>query len=161
MVKFRTYFLYKESLYWQIFKYICCGGITVLVDQIIYYTLGLHILPIFQHTDPIVEYLGIQATYVSKSISDNNFIIVKIICWLIANTAAYLLNIRFVFEQGRHKNITEVILFFGFALLQFIFIALSISLIRLGWEVTYANYSMLLLGAITNYLIRKFVIFQR
>ena len=65
----------KNSGY-QIFKYICCGGITVLVDQIIYYTLGLHILPIFQHTDPIVEYLGIHATYVSKSISDNNFIIV-------------------------------------------------------------------------------------
>ena len=86
---------------------------------------------------------------------------VKICCWVLANTTAYLLNRLFVFETGKHNRIVETVLFFIFALPQFIFVALTDVLIRAGWEVTYANYSMMLLAVIINFLVRKFIIFKR
>ena len=150
----------KDCIQWQLFKYMCCGGLAVLVDQIVYYSLGLHIIPIFQNTDPIVG-LGISITPVIEMNQTRNIWAVKICCWVLANTTAYVLNRLFVFETGKHKRIVETVLFFIFALPQFIFVALTDVLIRVGWEVTYANYSMMLLAVIINFLVRKFIIFKR
>jgi len=66
----------------------------------------------------------------------------------------------FVFTSGRHRKIKEIILFYIFSLPQFIFIAFIDILVRYGWEVTYANYLMLLLAGFVNFLVRKFIIFK-
>ena len=85
---------------------------------------------------------------------------VKIICWFLANLTVYLMNKIFVFTSGRHGKIKEIILFYIFSLPQFIFIAFIDILVRYGWEVTYANYLMLLLAGFVNFLVRKFIIFK-
>lgn len=153
--------LRKDSLKGQILKYFLCGGLVVLTERVIFYTLGLSMIPIFKPSDPIVEYFGITITAVSEIVQSRNIWIVKTICWVSANLIAYLLNRWFVFEPGRHKKNKEVVLFFIFALPQFIFIGLTDFLVRLGWEVTYADYSMMFLAAIINFLVRKFLIFKR
>ena len=150
----------KDSLKWQILKYLLCGGIAVFVDQIIYYSLGLHLIPIFKTTDPIVEFLGISITPVDENYQSRNLWMVKIICWFLANLTVYLMNKIFVFTSGRHRKIKEIILFYIFSLPQFIFIAFIDILVRYGWEVTYANYLMLLLAGFVNFLVRKFIIFK-
>ena len=158
--KFKSILLRKDSLQWQIYKYIFFGGFAVLVDQIVYYGLGLNIIPIFNESDPIVEYLGIGLTPVSEAVQSANLWIVKTVCWLLANTTAYILNRIFVFSYGKHNNFIETLLFYIFALPQFIFIGLTDLLIQYGWEVTYANYTMVFLAAFINFVVRKFIIFK-
>ncbi len=152
--------LQKDSLSWQVCKYMLFGGIAVLVDQLVYYGFGLNIIPIFKDSDPIVEYLGISITSVLEENQSRNLWFVKTICWFFANATAYLLNRLFVFSVGKHKTYIEIILFFTFSLPQFIFVGFIDILIKSGWEVTYANYSMLCLAAIINFLVRKFIIFK-
>ena len=150
----------KDSLKIQILKYLLCGGLAVFVDQIVYYSLGLHLIPIFTSNDPLVEFLGISITPVDYDYQSRNLWIVNIVCWILANTTVYLMNRTFVFTSGKHKRFKEIILFFTFSLSQFVFIALMDILVKFGWEVTYAKYSMLLLGGFINFVIRKFIIFR-
>ena len=55
-----------------------------------------------------------------------------------------------------------MVLFFGASLLQFGWIGLGGVLItRWAWEVTYANVAMMMAGALSNFVLRKFVVFKR
>ena len=160
LTKIKHQLFRKDSLKLQILKYFLCGGLAVFVDQIVYYSLGLHLIPIFTSSDPIVEFLGISITSVDYEYQSRNLWIVKIICWILANTTVYLMNRAFVFTSGKHNIFKEIILFYTFSLPQFVFIALIDILVKFGWEVTYSNYSMLLLAGFVNFVIRKFIIFK-
>ena len=109
LTKIKHQLFRKDSLKLQILKYFLCGGLAVFVEQIVYYSLGLHLIPIFTSSDPIVEFLGISITSVDYEYQSRNLWIVKIICWILANTTVYLMNRAFVFTSGKHNIFKEII----------------------------------------------------
>ena len=155
----------KESLLLQMIKYVGCGGMAVAVDQLIFYSLAWRLFPILGEADPVVLFcarLGWEAAPADEARLGVYYWSIKGICFVAANLVVYLLNRAFVFEGGRHKQGLEIGLFFLVAASQFLWIGLGDLLIRVaGWEVTYANITSIAVGAVSNFLLRKFVIFKR
>lgn len=155
----------KESLLLQMIKYVGCGGIAVAVDQLIFYSLAWRLFPILGEADPVVVLLariGVEAAPADEANIGSYYWIIKGVCFVAANLVVYLLNRAFVFEGGRHKQGLEMGLFFLVAASQFLWIGLGDVLIRVaGWQVTYANITSIAVGAVSNFLLRKFIIFKR
>jgi putative flippase GtrA len=162
--KFTAVLHRKDCVYTQFVKYVFCGGISVIVDQFVFYLLAWLAFPALRLSDPVAKLIiasGFSVADVSAAQLKTNYWIIKVFCFVISNAVVYLLNVLFVFQGGRHKRSLEVAMFFGFSLLQFFYIWLGSLLIdRFGWEVTYANLTMLVLGIVTNYVARKKVVFK-
>ncbi len=154
----------KECPYSQVFKYAVSGVISLLIDQLVFYLLAWLVLPCMRATDPVARMiagLGLSFEEATEEQIKLNYWIIKSICFVLSIGTAYVLNVLFVFRAGRHHRALEVVMFFGFSLFQFVFIWMGGILIsRFGWEVTYANYSMLILGVATNYFARKKIVFK-
>ena len=160
----REWLLRKDTVWLQAVKYIGCGGIAVLVDQLLFYGLAAGVAGFAgeRSSGGVVFRLGLEAAAPDEAMLERNYWLIKGICFVVANAVVYLLNRKFVFEAGRHRSGLEVALFFGASLLQFGWIGLGGVLItRWAWEVTYANVAMMMAGALTNFVFRKFVVFQR
>ncbi len=158
-------FLYrKDCVYTQFVKYVFCGGISVVVDQVVFYALAWLVFPALRVTDPFVKLIGLfefSVEEVSEQQLKTNYWIIKVICFLASNITVYFLNVLFVFHGGRHHRALEIAMFFAFSLLQFFYIWVgSVLIAQCGWEVTYANLTMLVLGIITNYIARKKIVFK-
>lgn len=154
----------KECPYFQFLKYVMCGGVSVLVDQVTFYVLAWRVWPCLGIMDPVAKVLlraGVALVEVAESDRQRNYWLAKIACFIVSNAVVYLLNVLFVFRGGRHRRSLEILLFFGFSFVQVLNIWFGSVLIgRFGWEVTYANLLTLVLGAITNYCARKKIIFN-
>ena len=148
----------------QLIKYIFCGGAAVAVDMSIFYLVGWLVFPCFRETDPaagIIQFFGGSVHEVSEADLIKNYWIIKGISYIVSNAVVYILNVLYVFEAGRHRKPVEIFLFYFFSLFQFLFIWLGANLVgRWGWEATYAQFSMLLLGLITNYIFKKKIVFK-
>lgn len=154
----------KDRLHWQVIKYVMCGGLSVAVDQIVFYLMALWVLPCLRSTDPVLQLLssiGLSVKTAEEGEIIRNFWIIKGICFILSNTLVYLLNARYVFHTGRYRKRVEIILFFGSSLFQFFFIWLGGLLITMfKWEVTYSNIVMLIVGITMNYIVRKKIVFN-
>ena len=140
------------------------GIISLIVDQMVFYLLAWLVLPCLRASDPIAKLIvgvGLPFQEATEQEIKINYWIIKVICFVLSMSVAYILNILFVFHGGRHKRSVEITMFFGFSLLQFVFIWFgSVLISQFSWEVTYANYSMLFLGVATNYFARKKIVFK-
>ena len=156
----------KEGAYSQFFKYLVCGCISVVVDAAVFYLLAWLAFPCLQAGDPaakILQMLGFTVQEVSADTIVRNYWIIKAFCFFASNVTVYLLNVLYVFEPGRHRRHKEVLLFFSISL--FVFLGgtwLGTVLIKqAGWHTTYAYLFVLALGVVTNYALRKFLVFKR
>ncbi len=156
----------KECPYTQFAKYVLCGGISVVVDAGIFYLLAWLAFPCLQAGDPatkLLELLGFSVRQASPETIVRNYWIIKAFCFFASNATVYVLNVLYVFESGRHRRHHEVLLFFSISL--FVFLGgtwLGALLIKqAGWQTTYAYLFVLALGVVTNYALRKFLVFKR
>jgi putative flippase GtrA len=158
------FLLRKDCIYTQFIKYVFCGGVSVLVDQLAFYLFAWLVFPALRLTDPVAQLLlklGFSVEEIAEGTLRRNYWIVKTICFIVSNAVVYVLNVVFVFHGGRHHRMLEVVMFFAFSLLQFVYIGVgSVLIVRCGWEVTYANLLMLLMGIATNYVARKKIVFK-
>jgi putative flippase GtrA len=88
----------------QLMKYGFFGVGSVLIYQSVFGMLGHSILPHFE-----------ELPSVSAGERKMNFILASAIGFGSANLFAYLTNVRWVFQGGRHNRITEFFLFSGVA----------------------------------------------
>lgn len=162
--RFGAFMTGKDSPVAQIFKYVMCGGIAVLVDQVTFYLLAWQLLPCLRPTDPaarLLEWLGFAVHEVTEAALERNYWIIKAVCFLVSNAVVYLLNVLFVFETGKHRKPVEILLFYGSSLFQFFFIWLGGILITIyNWEVTYSNIAMLMTSLLVNFAVRKKLVFK-
>lgn len=155
----------KECPYTQFVKYVFCGGISVVVDALVFYLLVWLVFPCLTPGDPAAKLLGLlgfSIQEVSPEVIVRNYWIIKVFCFFASNTTVYILNVLYVFEAGRHRKHHEALLFFLVAL--FVFLGgtwLGTLFIKWGWHTTYAYLFVLALGIVTNYALRKFVVFKR
>ena len=154
----------KDSPVAQVIKYIVCGGLSVAVDQAVFYLLAWLVLPCMRASDPVFRLLvamGFSVQAASEDELKRNYWIIKVICFLLSNAVVYVLNVHFVFNAGRHRKLVEILLFFGFSLFQLFFIWFGGVLITVfKWEVTYSNIAMLVVGITVNYIVRKKIVFK-
>lgn len=134
----------------QIFRYLLCGGTAFVVHQLVVYGLGYSINPAFG------DALSDEIRFTNSAINHS-------IAFLISNTVAYLLNVRFVFTPGRFKRRTEVSLFFLASAISFFPALYSLDVIirTLSLNSHVANIVFAGVAASANFVVRKFLIFNR
>ena len=84
------------------------------------------------------------------------------VAFLFSNFVAYLLNVPWVFEPGRHHGLIEIGLFY---LVSGVSVVVGTALMgwlirRFGMRTTYAFAANLVTALLINFAMRKFVIFK-
>jgi putative flippase GtrA len=83
----------------QFFKYALCGVVAFVVQAVVFFTLSRWVLP------------ALESNVADHTVRANHALINTGIALLFGNTAAWLLNRRWVFTPGRHAPVTEYVLF--------------------------------------------------
>lgn len=130
-------------------KYLLCGGTAFVFHWTIVNLLGHTVNPAFD------ESMGDQLRFERSAVNNS-------IAFFISNTVAYLLNVKFVFESGRHGRRTEVGLFFLASAIGFFpaLYALDVIIRTFSLNTHVANIGFPAVAAIGNFFARKFLIFR-
>jgi putative flippase GtrA len=155
----------KNNRFVQFIKYILCGGIATGVDMAVFFMMAWLVFPALTETDPFTKLLGLMqrdVVVVSEAVRLRNYWIDKVICFLISNFVAYVLNVLFVFKAGKHKRHHEMFLFYAVSTVAFVLGTLAGDLlIRFaGLDTTYSYLCAIIAALLINYTGRKFFIFH-
>jgi len=147
----------------QFIKYVLVGGIATLVHIILFHILAWIVFPSLQETDFAVKVLNLSVANVDVDERAINSIISNIIAFTLANIAAYIMNIIWVFVPGRHHRYLEFFLFFGVSALSVLIGSgiMGFLIKQYHWQTTYAFTVNIIVSLLFNYLIRKFYIFKK
>ena len=146
----------------QFIKYALAGGVATLTHICIFHIVGWKLFPCLQEKDPAVRLFRLKIQQRDDYRRARNSMMANIIAFLFANMVAYILNILWVFERGRHHIVLEI---FFFYLVSGISVAIGTALMgilikRFGMLTTYAFFSNIITAVMINYALRKFFIFQ-
>lgn len=146
----------------QFIKYAIGGGAATATHIAIFHLLAWRAFPALQANDWAVKLLKLQAARESDAVRARNSMIDNGIAFLFSNFVAYVINIFWVFQRGRHSVLIEVGLFY---LVSGVSIVLGTALMgylirRYGVRTTYAFLSNLVTALLINYAMRRFVIFN-
>ncbi len=154
-------FLENETLL-QFIKYGLAGGVATLTHICIFHLVGWKLFPCLQAKDHAVRLFKLKIKKLDNRRRARNSMVTNGISFLIANMVAYILNILWVFERGRHHVIVEIFYFYlvsGVSTL--IGTMLMGALIRrFGVLTTHAFVTNIFMAVMINYAMRKFFIFQ-
>ena len=152
----------KSGPFVQFVKYGLSGGLATIVHITIFHLAAWKVFPSLQENDYAVAMLGLSVAEVDVATRSLNSMLSNGVAWIFSNLVAYLLNIFWVFEAGRHNRLVEIGLFYlvsgvsmgiGTGLMGF--------LIRYyNMQTTYAFTANLVSALFINYAMRKFVIFK-
>ncbi len=146
----------------QFFKYGLCGGFATVVDMAVFYAVSLTVIPALAADDPVVRRLGLTGPFADEILRPRNFAINRAIAFLFSNAAAYLTNVRWVFEPGRHRRHVEIGLFLivsGFSMA--VGLGMGWSLIHWGgFSTTFSYAGNMAASILINYACRKYVVFK-
>jgi putative flippase GtrA len=120
----------------QFVKYGMAGAVATAVHVLVFYVLALTLFPALGPEDRLVVWLNrthaflvraapslegaawlgdwmrVETVVVGESVRSTRFLINQALAFLVSNLTAYLLNIRWVFEPGRHDRHLELALFY-------------------------------------------------
>ncbi|MEE4314054.1 MAG: GtrA family protein [Desulfofustis sp.] len=146
----------------QFIKYALAGGLATAAHIAVFHVIAWKIFPALQPHDHAVRLLRLRIREINDYQRARNSMISNAMAFLVANMVAYLTNIMWVFERGRHGFLVEISLFY---LVSGISVALGTSLMgvlirRFGMLTTYAFAANIVTAVMINYAVRKFFIFQ-
>ncbi|HUJ09557.1 MAG TPA: GtrA family protein [Verrucomicrobiae bacterium] len=146
----------------QFIKYAIAGGIATTVHVSLFYFSAVKILPALNQGDALARLLHLHAAAVSDVVRARNSVIDNVIAFLFSNLTAYLINIKWVFESGRHHRVLEIGFFY---LVSGISIVIGSSLMgfligRFGITTTMAFGANVLTSLLINFVLRKYLIFN-
>lgn len=146
----------------QFIKYGIAGVIATMVQIIVFYLLAWKVFPSLHRTDPVVMMLGLSVTHVSLSVRSINSMLSNGTAFIFSNMVAYLLNVAFVFESGRHHKILEIGLFYLVSGTSVLIgtIAMGLMIRYMAVQTTVAFLFNILICLSLNYGMRKFFIFK-
>jgi putative flippase GtrA len=146
----------------QFIKYAIAGGIATVVHITLFYSCAFKLMPALTPTDPVAKLLHVQVGLVSDAVRARNSIIDNGVAFLFSNLTAYLINIYWVFESGRHNRVREILFFYlvsgistaiGSALMGFL-------IHHFGVITTLAFGANAVVSLLINYALRKYFIFK-
>jgi len=146
----------------QFLKYAVAGGIATVVHIFIFYTLAYKFIPALAPDDILSRLITIPPHGLTDGVRSLHAAIDNFCAFMVSNTVVYVINIRWVFEAGRHSRFKEVAMFFavsGFSVL--IGTGLQTLLIgEFGLGTSYAFFINAGVCLLINYAARKFFIFK-
>lgn len=146
----------------QFIKYGLAGGLATAVDMVLFYILSLWVFPALTSDDKFVTLFQFSITPVDEDTRLRHFLINRVICFMVSNFTAYVANVLWVFESGRHSRTKELVLFYVVSGTSFIIgTGLAAALIRyFGFSTTVAYVANMFSSVMINYVCRKFIIFK-
>src|SRR5712675_801414 len=91
----------------QFIKYAISGGIATAVHITLFYLCAYKLMPALSARDPVAQTLHLAVVSVSDAVRARNSMIDNGVAFVFSNLTAYLLNIFWVFQRGRHHWIVE------------------------------------------------------
>lgn len=154
----------RRDAHWsiQFIKYGLCGGAATVVHVALVYTLSAWVIPALSADDVVVRFLGLPAASLSDALRARNYFINSCIAFVFSNLTAYILNVLWVFQPGRHARHVEMALFYAVSIVSMgVGVALAWGMIRFfGFSTTTSFVGNMVASLLINYLCRKYIIFK-
>jgi putative flippase GtrA len=146
----------------QFIKYGICGGAATVVHIGIFFFCAWKLLPALGAMDPLVRLFGLTVSPVAESARAWHALADNAIAFVFSNLTAYLLNILWVFERGRHHWWIEVGLFYGVSGISLVVgsILQTFLIQHFGLATTPAFGANVIASMSINYVLRKFMVFK-
>lgn len=154
-------FLENETIL-QFIKYGLAGGVATLTHICIFHLVGWKLFPCLQAKDHAVRLFKLKIKKLDNRRRATNSMVTNGISFLIANMVAYILNILWVFERGRHHVIVEIFYFYLVSGVSTLIgtVLMGVLIRRFGVLTTHAFVTNIFTAVMINYAMRKFFIFQ-
>lgn len=151
-----------QSPWAQFIKYGISGGISTAIHITCFYAMAVSILPALNPNDVIARFLHLSISCVSDGIRARNSMIDNTIAFMFSNLAAYLINIRWVFRQGRHHPVLEILYFYLWSGISIVVGSLIMGLLihQCGIATTFAFIINVLACLLINFVVRKHLVFK-
>lgn len=145
----------------QFIKYALAGGLATLCHILFFHLTAWKIFPALQPQDHFVRLLNLPIREINDYQRARNSMLSNFSAFMLSNMVAYITNILWVFQAGRHHFIIEIALFYA---VSGISMAIGTSLMgilikRFGLLTTYAFGANIFSAVMINYAVRKFFIF--
>ena len=152
----------KASLPMQFVKYSLSGCVAVAVHVVVFYFFAWLIVPALKEDDIVVRILNLSVTTINDAVRARNAVINNWLAFIFSNFAAYILNVLWVFESGRHNRWVEIIMFYAVSAIS---IAVGSAVMWLlvmfiGSSTTLAFAADIVAAAMVNFAVRKYYIFK-
>lgn len=146
----------------QFIKYGIAGCAATGVHICVFYLCSAYLFEALDTKDLVVKFLGFPAAEVTEAVRARNAMINNIIAFFMSNSVAYITNVLWVFEAGRHKRVVEILMFFAVSAISMaVGTPIMGALIRfVGMTTTMAFGANIVVAVLVNYAARKFLIFK-
>ncbi len=144
----------------QFIKYGMAGGVATLTHIVVFYALGWRLLPCLTADDLMVRLLRVAPVVVENRAL--NAAMATVLAFLVSNAVAYSLNVLFVFKNGRHHWVLEILFFYAVSGVSMLIGTTLQSLLIARYELmtTLAFGTNIIASLLINYAMRKFFIFK-
>jgi putative flippase GtrA len=146
----------------QFIKYGIAGAMATLVHTVVFFLCAWIALPALGADDPLVRLLGVQPHIAAAELRARYATYDNLIAFVFSNLTAYLINIFWVFEGGRHHRLVEICMFYLFSGIS-LAVGTSLQWVlihHLNIATSYAFISNIFVSLLINYATRKFVVFK-
>lgn len=146
----------------QFIKYALAGGLATVTHILVFHLSAWKLFPALQDRDHFVRMLGVRLDPIDESLRARNSMISNTVAFLVSNMVAYILNIIWVFEPGRHPFIIEIALFYAVSGISILIgtVLMGFLIKRFSMLTTYAFVANIFTSVMINYAVRKFFIFN-
>lgn len=146
----------------QFIKYGIAGGISTVVHIGCFYLLALKFLPALNGDDVIAGMLHLSVPEVSNAIRARNSMVDNTVAFLFSNLTAYLINIAWVFEPGRHHRVLEIVFFYLVSGISVVIGSLLMGFLihTFGMHTTQAFSANVAVSLMINFVVRKHLVFK-
>jgi len=152
----------KSSVLIQFVKYSLSGAVAVAVHIAVFYLFSWLIVPALKEDDIVVRVLRLTVETINDAVRARNAVINNWLAFIFSNLAAYILNVMWVFESGRHKRWMEITMFYAVSAISIaVGSAVMWLLVRfIGSSTTLAFAADIVAAAMVNFVVRKYYIFK-
>jgi putative flippase GtrA len=146
----------------QFIKYGIAGAVATVVHVFLFFLMASLVFPALTHGDLLAKLLHLPVTDVADGLRARNSVIDNVVAFLFSNLTAYLINIRWVFEPGRHHRVLEVAFFY---LVSGVSVLVGSTLMgflihHYGLTTTVAFLANVVASLMINFVLRKYMIFK-
>ncbi|MDD5483431.1 MAG: GtrA family protein [Kiritimatiellae bacterium] len=152
----------KSSLPVQFLKYSLSGGVAVAVHIAAFYLFAWLVVPALKEDDIIVRVLHLTTAAINDTVRARNAVINNWLAFIFSNFAAYILNVTWVFEPGRHRRWLEIGMFYAVSAISIAVgsAVMGLMIKYLGSSTTLAFGADIVAAAAINFVVRKYFIFK-
>lgn len=152
----------KASLPIQFLKYSISGCVAVAVHSVVFFVFSWLIVPALKEDDIVVRVLHLTVAAINDTVRARNAFINNWLAFIFSNFAAYILNVLWVFESGRHRRWVEIMMFYAVSAISIAVgsVVMWVLIKYLGSSTTLAFGAEIAAAAAVNFIVRKYYIFK-